>query len=348
MAPERTLLMLLLGGVAVGCAVVLWPFFPAILWAGILAYTTWPAFAWCRARLGLGPVTAAGAMVAAISVLVVLPMALAAPTSAEVEHFRKLGQAAIAAGLPAAPSWLADVPLVGEALAARWTSWAEDISGLFAALQPYFGMAGELALTVLLAMANGVAVFLLALFIAFFLFVSGERVAEHLVAVLRRTAGPKADRLIALTGATIRGVVYGIMGTAVVQAILTGFGLWVVGVPYPLPLGVLAGALSVLPIGAPMVWIPAGLWLMWQGKLLWGLALLVYGGVAISGADTIIRPYFVARGANLPFLLTVLGVLGGALAFGFLGVFVGPVLLGLGYTLVLEYGAGGEDTAEGR
>jgi predicted PurR-regulated permease PerM len=87
-----------------------------------------------------------------------------------------------------------------------------------------------------------------------------------------------------------------------------------------------------------VVWIPAGLWLMEQGHTMSGVALLVYGAVAISGADSLIRPFFIARGAKLPFLLTMLGVLGGALAFGLLGVFVGPVLLGVGYTLVLEYG----------
>ena len=129
----------------------------------------------------------------------------------------------------------------------------------------------------------------------------------------------RADRLIAITGATVRGVVYGILGTAVVQGILTAFGLWVSGVPRPVLLGTVAGFLAVLPIGAPVVWIPAALWLMVSGHLGWGIFLGVYGVVAVSGADSVIRPWFIARGAQLPFVLTVLGVLGGALAFGLLG-----------------------------
>ena len=161
---------------------------------------------------------------------------------------------------------------------------------------------------------------------------------EVATTLLRRIAGEQADRLLTVTGATIRGVVYGILGTAIVQAVLTGLGLWVVGIPRAWLLGVLAGALSVLPIGAPTVWIPAGLWLISHGATLRGVSLLIYGAVAISGSDSVIRPYFIARGAHLPFLLTMLGVLGGALAFGLLGVFVGPVLLGVGYTLVMEYG----------
>jgi predicted PurR-regulated permease PerM len=147
----------------------------------------------------------------------------------------------------------------------------------------------------------------------------------------------QADRLIDVTGATVRGVVYGLLGTAVVQGILTTLGLWVSGVPRAALLGVVAGALSVLPIGAPLVWIPAGLWLMGSGHMVWGIALLIYGVVAISGADVVIRPYFIARGAQLPLLLTVLGVLGGAVAFGLLGIFVGPVLLGVGFALVNEW-----------
>ena len=132
-------------------------------------------------------------------------------------------------------------------------------------------------------------------------------------------------------------MVYGILLTAIVQGVLTAFGLWLSGVPRPVLLGAVAGFLSVLPIGAPVVWIPSALWLMSSGHLGWGIFLAIYGVVAVSGADSVIRPWFIARGAQLPFLLTVLGVLGGAIAFGLLGIFLGPVLLGIGYTLVNEW-----------
>jgi predicted PurR-regulated permease PerM len=122
-----------------------------------------------------------------------------------------------------------------------------------------------------------------------------------------------------------------------VQGILTAFGLWLAGVPRPVLLGAVAGLISVLPIGAPVVWIPAALWLMSSGHIGWGVFLAVYGVVAVSGADSVIRPWFIARGAQLPFVLTVLGVLGGAIAFGLLGIFLGPVLLGIGYTLLNEW-----------
>ena len=161
--------------------------------------------------------------------------------------------------------------------------------------------------------------------------------AGRLKALIRRIAGEQADRLIAVTGLTVRGTVYGILGTAAVQGVLTFVGLWVTGVPRAGLLALVAGSLSVLPIGAPVIWIPASLWLLASGKTAMGILLGCYGLLFITGSDHVIRPYFIARGAHLPFLLTVLGVLGGALAFGLLGIFLGPVLLGVGYTLINEW-----------
>ena len=335
---ERILMGMLIGGVAVGCIAVLYPFFSALLWAGILVFTTWPVHEWLRARLHLGRSVAALVMVGLTAVVLVLPIALAAPSgSDDVTNLRHAAEAWLRAGLPSSPDWLRDVPLVGPSLAELWDHWAADIGALLEAVRPFLGIILEGGLSVVLGIANGVVMFLLALFVAFFFYVYGEPIAARLRLLLQRVAGDQADRLAEVTGATVRGVVYGIVGTAVVQGILTAFGLWLSGVPRPLLLGAVAGMLSVLPIGAPVVWIPAALWLMGTGHIAWGIFLAVYGVVAVSGADSVIRPWFIARGAHLPFILTILGVLGGALAFGLLGIFLGPVLLGVGYTLMNEW-----------
>jgi predicted PurR-regulated permease PerM len=229
---------------------------------------------------------------------------------------------------------------VGPTLSDYWNSWAADLSVAADFFRPYFGAIAERGLTLLLGIAAGILQFLLALFIAFFLWLYGDRLGVFLHAIMRRIAGAYAERLIVVTGQVVRGTVYGLLGTAVVQGMLTAFGLWLSGVPRPVLLGAVAALVSVLPIGAPMVWIPAALWLLSSGHTGWAIFLGVYGVVAVSGADSVIRPYFIARGAQLPFLLTVLGVLGGALAFGLLGVFLGPVLLGVGFTLVAEFARG--------
>lgn len=335
---ERVLMGLLLGGIGIGCAQVLYPFFSALLWAAILTYTTWPVYEWLRTRLHISRSAAALLMVVIVAVVIVLPLALAAPSEADdATQLRKLIQDTLQAGLPGAPDWVAGVPVVGQTIADLWNSWAADLTVMVSFFKPYFGLAAQTSLSLLLGLANGILSFVLALIVAFFFFASGERLAGVIAALLRRIAAERAPRLIDVTGATIRGVVYGILGTAVIQGILTTLGLWGVGIPRPLLLGVVAGGLSVLPIGAPAVWIPASLWLLANGHTLRGILLFAYGLVFVSGSDSVIRPYFISRGAQLPFLLTLLGVLGGALAFGLLGVFVGPVLLGVGFTLVKEF-----------
>ncbi|HEY0184186.1 MAG TPA: AI-2E family transporter [Rhodopila sp.] len=346
MIAERILMGLLLGGVAVGCILVLYPFFSALLWAAILVFTTWPVFEWLRLHLRLPRVSAALLMVLLTAVVLVLPIGVAAPGSADdVTHLRHAIMEGLRAGLPDSPLWVFDIPLVGTIVGDLWNRWAADFSVMLEALRPYFGIVVENGLSLLLGIANGVLMFLLALFVAFFFYVYGDPIAERLRVLLHRIAGLQAERLIAVTGATVRGVVYGILGTAVVQGILTAFGLWLSGVPRPVLLGSIAGLLSVLPIGAPVIWIPAAIWLMSSGHLGWGIFLGVYGVGAVSGADSLIRPWFISRGAQLPFLLTVLGVLGGALAFGLLGIFLGPVLLGIGYTLVNEWARGADPRA---
>ena len=334
---------LLLGGVAIGCILVLYPFVSALLWAGILVYTTWPVYDWMRLHLRLGRMSAALLMVTLTAVVLVLPIGVAAPGSADdVTHLRHAIMDALRAGLPDSPSWVFDIPLIGNTVGDLWNRWAADISVMLEALRPYFGIVVEDGLSLLLGIANGVLMFLLALFIAFFFYIYGEPIADRLRLLLQRIAGNQAERLITVTGATVRGVVYGILGTAVVQGILTTFGLWLSGVPRPVLLGAVAGLLSVLPIGAPVVWIPASIWLLGTGHLGWGIFLALYGAGAITGSDSLIRPWFISRGAQLPFLLTVLGVLGGALGFGLLGIFLGPVLLGIGYTLVNEWARGAD------
>ncbi len=335
---ERLLMGLLLVGIAIGCVLVLHPFLSAILWGAILVYTTWPVYAWVRMHLRASRGWAAGIMVLLTAVLIVLPLALAAPAGADdVNQLRASIETALSGGPPAAPEWLATVPVVGLTLSEYWTVWAADLSEMVSFFKPYFGMIAENGLNVLLGIAGGLLQFVIALLVAFFFWASGDSLAIHLNRIVHRIAGAHAARLVEVTGLTVRGTVYGILGTAIVQGLLTTFGLWLSGVPRPLLLGAIAGFLSVLPIGAPIIWIPATLWLLGAGHTGWGIFLGVYGLFAISGSDNVIRPYFISRGAQLPFLLTILGVLGGALAFGLLGIFLGPVLLGVGYTLVAEF-----------
>jgi predicted PurR-regulated permease PerM len=337
MIAERVMMGLLIGGIALGCGFVLYPFFSAILWAAILVYTTWPVFAWVRRRVGLPRALVSVLMVVLTALVIVLPLALAVPGGAADVKDARVSFETWLAGVPAAPVWIGSVPLVGGLLSNTWNAWAADLSGMAAFFRPYLGLFAEKALSLLLGVAGGLVQFFLALFVAFFLWLSGDNLGPQLQALVHRVAGRYAPQLILTTTRAIRGTVYGILGTAIIQGFLTAFGLSLAGVPRVILLGTVAAFLAVLPVGAPLIWIPAGLWLLADGHTARGIFLLAYGTVVVSGADHVIRPYFIARGARIPFVLTVLGVLGGVLGFGVLGIFLGPVLLGVGWMLVLEF-----------
>lgn len=340
MAVERLLLAVLLAALAIGCWLVLRPFAAAMIWAMILVFCSWPIYAWLR-RTPLGSVGAALAMVLGFACVLSLPVAMLAPGgAADVRHLDEWLQTILAAGLPSAPRWIYALPLLGTTIGDLWNSWAADLSAMAAFFRPYLGAVAEGGLHLLLGIANGLAVMLLALFISFFFFLGGDLMRIRVRALARRIAQDAGDRMLTTVGRTVRGTVYAILGTALVQSLLTCIGLLIAGVPRAPLLAMIAGFLSMLPIGAPLVWVPAAIWLLASGSTAHGIFLAIYGALAITGADHVIRPWMISRGSRLPFVLTVLGVLGGVISFGLLGIFLGPMLLGAGFALVNEYATG--------
>lgn len=340
--PARVAGLLALLGIGIGCFLVVRPFISALLWAAILVYTTWPAFRLLRERLGLSPGWAALVMVLAAFLLIGLPLAFAAPTSrGDVEALQRALEQLITDGTPGFVGLLVGLPYVGPSIADWLASWDATTEGLVATIRPHAGMLAQNALAILLAVLSGIAELLLAILLAFFFYRDGPAIAAQAEAVMEKLAGPRGLRLVGLTGDVTRGVVYGLLGTALVQGAMTTFGLWIAGVPQPVLLGVVAGVISIMPVGAPLVWIPATIWLFVQGSWGWGLFMAIYGAAGISSVDNIIRPWLISRGANLPLLLTMLGAIGGVLAFGFLGLFLGPVMLAVGYTLLKDWAGQG-------
>jgi predicted PurR-regulated permease PerM len=336
--PARALGLILVLALAVGCLLVLRPFLSALLWAAILVYSTWPAYRFLRERGKLSAGWAAGAMVLAEFLLIGLPLVFATPTRREdIEGLRSAVEALLTQGMPGLGDWLGRVPLIGPYLQPWFEGLDFGLASLAEGLQPYAGTLASNLLAVLLAVLSGLAEVLVAIFLAFFLYRDGPAIAARCEAALKRLAGDRTRRLVTLVGDVTRGVVYGLLGTALVQGIMTTFGLWLAGVPRPVLLGVIAGVISIMPVGAPVVWIPATLWLFGQGQTGWAIFLGLYGAFGISSADNVIRPWLISRGADLPLLLTLLGALGGVFAFGFLGLFLGPVLLAVGFSLLKDW-----------
>jgi predicted PurR-regulated permease PerM len=330
-----------LAALGITCLLVLRPFISALLWAVIIVFSTWPVFSILRENDRFSPGGAAAVMVGAMFLLVGLPIALAAPTSrGEVEALSASIEALLVGGLPGLGAWLGGLPVVGGWIRG-WLGDAEfDLLGVAGLLRPYAGTITQQTVSVLLAILSGLAELLLAILLAFFFYRDGPAMAARASALMDRLAGATGVRMLRLAADVTRGVVWGLVGTAVAQGILTAIGLSLAGVPQPVLLAVVAGVISILPVGAPLVWIPASLWLFTQGQTGWGIFMALYGALVISSVDNFIRPWAIARGANLPLLLTLLGALGGVFAFGFLGLFLGPVVLAVGYTLLLEFAGG--------
>jgi predicted PurR-regulated permease PerM len=187
-----------------------------------------------------------------------------------------------------------------------------------------------------LAIGRGVVEVVLSVFLSFFIFRDGAAVADLLTTGVARIAGARGQHLLDVAGRTVRGVVYGILGTALVQGVTAAVGFFIAGVPGAVLLGLLTFFLSPVPVGPPLVWIPAVIWLYTQGSTGWAIFMLAWG-LGVSSVDNIVKPWLISQGSQMPFIVIFFGVIGGALAFGVVGVFLGPTLLAVTYRLVEQW-----------
>ena len=304
----------------------------------MLSVSTWPLYARLRKLTGDHRTLASALMLLGMVLIVLAPFVIVGLTLADnVAEVTAAVKKWAGAGPPAAPEWLAKVPVMGAKAVATWKSLASDTAKFWAEVQRVIEPVSAWLLKVGLALGGGLLQLALSVFIAFFLFRDGASLAERLALAVERIAGPRGRHLLALANKTIRGVVYGILGTALIQAVLAGIGYLIAGVPGPAFLALLTFFCSVVPVvGTGLVWIPAALWLFHQGATGWGIFLVVWG-FGVANVDNVVKPLLISQGSDMPFILILFGVLGGALAFGFIGVFLGPTLLAVGYRLIEEW-----------
>jgi predicted PurR-regulated permease PerM len=212
-----------------------------------------------------------------------------------------------------------------------------DDERIFELLGNFFAWARSWLVEATFAVGMGVFQIALSIILTFFILRDGQELGARVAVAASRIAGTRGQRLITVAGNTVRGVVYGIIGTAVAQGILAGLGFGLAGVPAAALLGVLTFFLSAVPVGPPLVWIPATIWLFSEGQTGWAVFMLIWGIFIISGVDNIIKPYLISHGAKIPFIVVFMGVIGGALAFGLVGVFLGPTLLAVAYRVIEEW-----------
>ncbi|HXJ93947.1 MAG TPA: AI-2E family transporter YdiK [Terriglobia bacterium] len=317
---------------------ILRPFLISIVWGTIIVVASWPLKERLQKLLGNRRGLAVSFMTAALLLMVLTPLMFAVLTIARnAENISAQIRSFDIGSLVSPPPWLEHIPLAGKKLADRWAAFAalspEERSQK---VSPY----AQRALWWFVARAGGTGVtivnFLLTMAIAIILYAKGETCREGLLRFARRLAGVRGEEVAVLAGKAVRGVVLGVVVTALTQAAIGGVGLFIAGVPAAALLAAVMFILCLAQLGPLLVLLPSVVWLYWSGQAVWGTVLLIFTIVA-GTIDNFLKPFLIKKGADLPLLLILSGVIGGLIAFGVIGLFIAPVILAIAYTLLKEW-----------
>jgi predicted PurR-regulated permease PerM len=285
---------------------------------------------------GLGRGMAATLLLIASLALIALPLLIVAPNLVEQLTDGIQRMQAYFAVAPAQPEWIGGVPLVGHHLSRAWSRLVESQGNLEVLAAPYIGSIEQMVIVAARALADSVLQVILSLIIATVFWLNGDALIAVLHESLRRLGGATGELTLDVAGLAIRGVAYGVLGTAAIQALLLTIGLAVAGIPAATMLGFVGLLLAVSQVGAPLIvliWGGAAWWLFAQDYPAWG-GLMIAWGLVVSTIDNFIKPWLIGFGVQMPLSLTLLGVLGGFATFGFLGLFIGPTLIAVLFTLL--------------
>jgi predicted PurR-regulated permease PerM len=333
---KNTMAVFFMFGLTAAALWIVSPFIPAIVWATMIVVALWPVMLKLQAMLGGRRWAAVSMMTFGLLLTLVIPFSFA--VTAIVAHTDDMGtwvQSLRELRLPQAPAWLGGVPIAGPRISATWNEIAiaapEEI---VKRLEPY---ARAVAAWLILKMGGvGVLIvqFLLTVLVAAVLFARGEVAAAGLLGFFRRLAGAHGENVVLLAGSAIRSVALGVVLTAFIQSALGGIGFAATGVPFAGLLTALMFVLSVAQIGPGPVLIGAVIWMYWTSDSAWVPSALLVWCLFVGAIDNVLRPILIQRSGHLPLLIVFAGVVGGLLGFGLIGIFIGPVVLAVVYTLL--------------
>ncbi|TDV72098.1 AI-2E family transporter [Pseudomonas sp. LP_7_YM] len=338
---DRLLVQILLLALFGACLWVMAPFWSALFWGAVLAFASWPLMRLLTRALNGRESLAAAILTLVWMLLVAAPLVwLGFNLADHVRDATIFIKDVQVDGLPDPPTWLGGIPLVGERLVGYWTTIDQQGAALLASIKPYLGQVGNWLLARSAQIGGGIVELTLSIVFVFFFYRDGPRLAAFVLRLLERLIGDRAQYYVDLVAGTVQRVVNGVIGTAAAQAVLALIGFLIAGIPGALVLGIGTFLLSLVPMGPPLIWIPATAWLAWRGEYGMAIFLGLWGTFIVSGVDNVLKPYLISRGGNLPLVIVLLGVFGGLLAFGFIGLFIGPTLLAVAYSLLLDWVAG--------
>jgi predicted PurR-regulated permease PerM len=348
----RTMLaVLFIGALIAACSWILLPFLTASLWAVTLVVTTWPFMLRLQAWLGGKRWLAVTVMTVLVLLIVIVPLSLAITAIvAKVGDVADLGKSMAAFTVPPPPEWVRGIPIAGPKVADTWRQYASlPPDELSARLTPYAGKVFNWFSTRAGTGLKMVFEFLLTVIISAILYAKGEAAASGVRQFARRLAGQQGEDMVILAAKTVQSVAMGIVVTAIIQTSIGGLGLVIAGVPAPGLLMAVMFLLGLAQLGSAPVLIPAVIWVYSKDGTLWGTILLAVSIVSIL-SDNVIRPFLIRKGADLPLIMIFAGVIGGLVAFGVIGLFIGPIVLAVSYTLLESWVLGSgceEEVGEG-
>jgi predicted PurR-regulated permease PerM len=343
----RTVLGVLTMGLLLGASFwILKPFLPAIIWAMMIVVATWPAMLALQRYLWNRRWLAVTAMTLGLLLVFVVPFSMAIGTIvSNIDDISDFWRKLLEFRLPHAPAWLQDFPMLGATAADAWDRLAgERLLQFSTYLKPYVGAFAKWFVAEVGGVGALLVQFLLTVLIAAVLYATGEQAARKAAAFGWRLGGERGEDAVRLAGKAIRSVALGVVGTALIQSVLGGVGLAVAGVPYAGVLTAVMFMLALAQIGAVPVLLGGIVWLYYQGAIGWMVAMIAWT-VVVGTLDNFVRPLLIKRGVDLPLLLILVGVIGGLVAFGLVGIFVGPVVLAVTYTLLDHWVAEGSHEA---
>lgn len=338
--PKRLAQIALVVLLIVGCIAVLLPFIGAVLFAFVVWVCTWRLYAdRLLPVLGGRDTLGASLMTLALVLVMLLPTIFLAGSLANgADKLIDFLKPHIEHGMPVnSPAWLSSLPFVGSEIDATWHRIASSREELNGVVRQLIVPARRFALALGGIAANGLLQIALVLFVVFFLYRDGAALSHALLVGSRKLGGDLGEHMLEKARGTVVGVMLGIVGTAAAQGAVATAGFLIVGVPAAVLLGFATFFLSMIPVGPPLIWGGVAAWLYSEGQIGWAIFMVLYGLFVISSIDNFVKPILMARGAGLSILLIALGVLGGVLVFGFIGIFLGPVLLALGEMLLRRW-----------
>jgi predicted PurR-regulated permease PerM len=326
---RRLLTVVLLGGLVLLGFRVLSPFIVPLMWAAILAYVSWPAYAWLLRRSGGRATPAALLMTVLVSTAVIVPLAWLAVVL-RIELLRTYHEMQIlfaGNGLELPPAVL-KLPWIGDQLKDLSDRIAQDPQhALGFELRKLTDRSVDQMARILGDISRNALKLAITVLSLFFVFRGGERFAAQTQRALEQVLGPRVDNYLSASGQTVKAVIYGLGLSALVMGVLAGICYALAGVRAPIFLAALTTICAIIPFAAPLLWGGVGVWLILTGHTLAGAFVCIMGTIVIGGTDHFVRPLLISRGAQIPFLIVLFGVLGGLAAFGFVGLFIGPVIL---------------------